>query len=490
MPQEDNTALSADDLELILRLHTDWLASDGKSGQQADLHYKMVEKASMRGMTLPRVVFAWAKLPDAILTDADFTDANFAAADLQGADLQRAVLNRADVRGGNLNGANMNGVTAAAADMRGVSLQGARAVGADLHDADLRGATLTDIDIRRTALEGSDLRGTELTGAQFDDVDFREANVCGVDFSNTSGLQQEQIGQAFGDGETKLPPDLTMPPLWAANITNPDKLDIPDQVVAPIRTTIRAGRVVLADPGQPESKADLADLALHWDELKRDTQLLLTHSGNNPQLFRRIADYDAALGESPNTINEISLGLRGEALRLSVQRSEEELLGGILGDFDGLLAKHELFMRQLPKWLTYRNPDEFAHVPVGVIDLTEEQIESMLQLFAGRPDLIDPAVVDHLQSMRRASKEEEAPSLARKLWLGLLRSLQNVMNSLGAFAIQFGRKTRDEVLQQGSKKAAIFLVALGGVGLMDLVNLLPTEFGWLAPVLIFLRKVE
>lgn len=489
MPQDEFTSLSKTDLDLILRLHTDWLASDGKSGQQADLHNKQVQNASMRGMALRRVVFRWAKLPEAILTDAYLNDAIMAGVDLQRADLQRAVLDGADIRGGNLDGANLNALTAVAVDMRGVSMRGVTALRADLHNADFRGALLQDCDLGRTDLHGADLRGTALSGAKLEHVDLREVNVCGVDLSKASGLRQEQIDQAFGDIETLLPPGFARPSRWSAIITNPDKLDIPDQVVAPIRTAIRDGRVVLADPDQVESIVDLADLALHWDELKRDTQVLLTHEGNNPQLSRRMADYDAALGENVGTINEIVLGLRGEALRLLVQRAEEELLGGVLGDFDGLLAKHELFMRQLPKWLTYRNPDEFAHVPVGIIEFTDEQVENMLQLLESRPDLIDPAVVDHLKSMRQASSEE-APSLARKLWIGLLCSLQNVMSSLGSFAVNFGRKTRDEVIQQGSKKAALFLVALGGVGLMDLMNLLPTEFGWLAPVLVFLRKAE
>ena len=90
------------DLKAILKSHKDWLESEGRSGELADLR------------------------------NADLWCANLKGADLQGADLWCA----------NLKGA----------DLKGVDLQGA-----DLQDANLQGADLTDAN-----LKGVDLRGAKI----------------------------------------------------------------------------------------------------------------------------------------------------------------------------------------------------------------------------------------------------------------------------------------------------------------------------------------
>ena len=109
--------MDASDLKAILESHKQWLDSDGKTGERADLL-----DADLRG---------------ANLYEADLRGANLREADLCGADLRGAYLCKADLRWANLRGA-------------------------DLLDADLRGAYLCKADLREADLCGADLRGAYL----------------------------------------------------------------------------------------------------------------------------------------------------------------------------------------------------------------------------------------------------------------------------------------------------------------------------------------
>ncbi len=89
-------------------------------------------------------------------------------------------------------------------DHRGADLIGAKLRKAALRGANLRGAYLIGAD-----LSGADLRQADLLGA-----DLRDANVRGADLRGALFLTQFQLNAAQGDGETRVPEDLTRPAHW------------------------------------------------------------------------------------------------------------------------------------------------------------------------------------------------------------------------------------------------------------------------------------
>ena len=88
--------------------------------------------------------------------------------------------------------------------------------GANLSDAILEEANLSD-----TILEGANLWGTNLSKARLDN-----ANLSGAEFEgtllvethlkDTTGLTDEMLEKAFGDGDISLPDGLTRPAHWGS----------------------------------------------------------------------------------------------------------------------------------------------------------------------------------------------------------------------------------------------------------------------------------
>ena len=116
----------------ILKLHREWLESNGQSGERAD--------------------FSGAHLDGADLTDANLQDAWLNKTTLKGADLLLANLERASLLQANLEGANL--------------------LGAKLQEADLQGAILD----KATGLQEEQLAGANLFGATLpEDVSVSEA---------------------------------------------------------------------------------------------------------------------------------------------------------------------------------------------------------------------------------------------------------------------------------------------------------------------------
>jgi uncharacterized protein YjbI with pentapeptide repeats len=57
-----------------------------------------------------------------------------------------------------------------------------------------------------------DLSGADLTGARVGGANFANVNVGGAILSETLGLTQEQLDQAFGDTDTAVPERLRFAP--------------------------------------------------------------------------------------------------------------------------------------------------------------------------------------------------------------------------------------------------------------------------------------
>jgi uncharacterized protein YjbI with pentapeptide repeats len=114
---------------------------------------------------------------------ADLTSAN-----LEGTDAQdnKFVLDNANLRGVNLTDADLQYIS-----MKGVNLSPSLLANTDFSNADL-----SDANLNHTYLGGADLSGADLSAA---------------DLQTATGLTQEQIDEAIGDGHTRLPEGLQRP---------------------------------------------------------------------------------------------------------------------------------------------------------------------------------------------------------------------------------------------------------------------------------------
>ncbi len=165
------------EIQALLAAHAEWLESGGRAGARADLPGKSLRPFS------------------------------FFMADLRRANLRRADLARCEVQWANLREADLEGANLAGADLFQSSLAGAR-----LRGARLGGAGLMSADLLGADLAGADLKGADLKGARLGGADLRGADLRGADLTGAVGLTQDQLDQACGDGNTKLPPGLTIKP--------------------------------------------------------------------------------------------------------------------------------------------------------------------------------------------------------------------------------------------------------------------------------------
>ncbi len=108
-----------------------------------------------------------------------------AQAKLQGANLRVAKLQRADLRGAKLQKAN-------------------------LYRADLQSAILRVADLQGANLGVANLQGAKLLGANLSGANLYGANLSGAKLTEAEHLTQQQLDEACGDKETKLPEGLTI----------------------------------------------------------------------------------------------------------------------------------------------------------------------------------------------------------------------------------------------------------------------------------------
>ena len=123
--------------------------------------------------------------------------ADLTSAELKGSDAQENVFE--------LDNANLRGVNLTDADLEYTSLKGSNVSQAHLVNTDLSNADLSDANLYHSFLSNVDLSGTDLSGADLSDVDLR----------NDTGLTQEQIDEAVGNENTRLPDDLERPTNWS-----------------------------------------------------------------------------------------------------------------------------------------------------------------------------------------------------------------------------------------------------------------------------------
>jgi hypothetical protein len=130
-PEGGRRKVNSEDLQSILDSHAEWVKTNGKKGERADLG------------------------------GADLRTADLLEADLRAADLNRANLVNSDLLRVNFNQANLHEANLRVADLREANLRRANLHGADLRQANLRGADLTLANLR-----GADLKGAIITEQQ------------------------------------------------------------------------------------------------------------------------------------------------------------------------------------------------------------------------------------------------------------------------------------------------------------------------------------
>jgi uncharacterized protein YjbI with pentapeptide repeats len=164
--------------------------------------------ANLSGAILSHANLTGASLDSAFLNFADLTGAS-----LIGTDLNHALLVGAHFNGAELSGANLSGSMLLSTDLSGADLGGTGEApnaigGADLRGADLRGAKLRGAKLRGADLKGAKLSDPELSVLSTDlsDADLSDADLSDADLSGATGLTQEQLDKACGEG-AKLDPD-------------------------------------------------------------------------------------------------------------------------------------------------------------------------------------------------------------------------------------------------------------------------------------------
>jgi uncharacterized protein YjbI with pentapeptide repeats len=151
-------------------------------------------------------------------TRAILYNANLSGADLSGANLSRTNLYGANLSGTNLYGADLSEAILSEATLTGAYLQGANLSGAILYNANLSGAHLSEANLTVANLSGANLSGAGLWRANLAAANVVEADLSGayLQGANLRGaiLTQEQLEEATGDENTKLPPHLKPPAHW------------------------------------------------------------------------------------------------------------------------------------------------------------------------------------------------------------------------------------------------------------------------------------
>jgi nucleoid DNA-binding protein len=156
-------AINSKDLKKILDDHRRWLASEGESGEKANLIGARLVRADLYGLRLSRINFQGADLRGADLSEADLYEAN-----LEDAKLNDAILEWASLDGASLKRADLQGADLRWANLEGTNLTGANLRLADFEGANLKGAKLSEADLYGTNLRNTDMQGAILTKIKLD----------------------------------------------------------------------------------------------------------------------------------------------------------------------------------------------------------------------------------------------------------------------------------------------------------------------------------
>jgi hypothetical protein len=134
--------------------------------------------------------------------------------DLSGTYLRQAFLGEVWLQGANLLRAHLEGANLMGAHLEGAFLSEAHLEGALLVGVHLEGAYLFNAHLENASLWGAHLEGASLRGAHLKDTSLLEAHVEGAILTEAAGLTDDQLLEAFGDGNTELPEGIARPKSW------------------------------------------------------------------------------------------------------------------------------------------------------------------------------------------------------------------------------------------------------------------------------------
>lgn len=237
-----NQNLTNQELDAILEAHVEWVVSDHRNGQQADLSacrlqdvelagrnlsYVSLQGADLSGKDLSRTVLDRADLTGANLTGAKLTGAKCRSTKLQDANLDRIEATQADFFGANLSGMQARGAdfeksnfsyailsdarllesSAVSANFQYAKLAHTTIQDSNLLCADFFHATIQDALLEKNRLQDTIFQRTTVTGCRLTQNDFSRSNLEYSDFRNSSLASNRLVStKTFGmQGDLLVP---------------------------------------------------------------------------------------------------------------------------------------------------------------------------------------------------------------------------------------------------------------------------------------------
>ena len=237
-----NQNLTNQELDAILEAHVEWVVSDHRNGQQADLSacrlqdvelagrnlsYVSLQGADLSGKDLSRTVLDRANLTGANLTGAKHTGAKCRSTKLQAANLDRIEATQADFFGANLSGMQARGAdfeksnfsyailsdarllesSAVSANFQYAKLAHTTIQDSNLLCADFFHATIQDALLEKNRLQDTIFQRTTVTDCRLTQNDFSRSNLEYSDFRNSSLASNRLVStKTFGmQGDLLVP---------------------------------------------------------------------------------------------------------------------------------------------------------------------------------------------------------------------------------------------------------------------------------------------
>jgi uncharacterized protein YjbI with pentapeptide repeats len=193
-----------------------------------------LKNAKMSETNLSSTDFRKAVMDGAVMNEANISQTSFKGASMIGVKAQKAFGIRTDFSGAILQDADLSYIELYrpifwGSHMSGANLSKAGLSRAEFKDAKLAGADMSKSDAMRAVFDGADLTDTDFSysviarasfsGAKLDGSDWGKAflyriEIGDTDLSGVKNLTQDQIEEACGNENTKLPPGITPPDPW------------------------------------------------------------------------------------------------------------------------------------------------------------------------------------------------------------------------------------------------------------------------------------
>lgn len=156
--------LTNQELDAILEAHVEWVVSDHRNGQQADLSACRLQDVELAGRNL-----SYVSLQGADLSGKDLSRTVLDRADLTGANLTGAKLTGAKCRSTKLQDANLDRIEATQADFFGANLSGMQARGADFEKSNFSYAILSDARLLESSAVSANFQYAKLAHTTIQD---------------------------------------------------------------------------------------------------------------------------------------------------------------------------------------------------------------------------------------------------------------------------------------------------------------------------------